>query len=541
MLKVMLVEDEILVRIGIKSIMNWEEHGYTIIGEASNGAEAMEKIRENVPDIVLTDLVMDKMNGFELIKILRKEYPAVKIIVLSCYNDFDNVREAMRLGASDYIFKLTVKPEELLKNLDTVREQMGPAVTSGAAGERVDKIVHKNLDAIKSKLIRTAIEKSYVSAADCRKELRELNTRVEFEDNYVLFYVSADEFYLAKVNSVIKERELLKFSMLNILSEVFERYETAEVFDYEGGDILVVINVNGSKGEEFTQTIRETFERLHEYMKRYLGISVSGGISESHRGIHELDKAYGEAVTALESRFYLGGGNFYFFRETPAEPEESSIKLPEALDCARLEDLLEHMEGEKAKAFIESFFDFIEEHNKVSRHKIRNRLLDLLYPFIAVAKKRGVELDAMKNECGFTPYQVLTKYESLKQIRKWFLYFVDDFMEECRKRGQFKSREEILKVKEYVKANVDKEIGVSTAAELVNMSESYFSHLFKKETGSSFIDFVNSIKVEKAKELLLQTDLKVYEIAFMVGFENSNYFSMLFKKVTGKSPNDYRR
>src|SRR5659263_154226 len=101
-LKILIVDDEVLVRIGIKSLLNWEENGYTVIGEASNGMTALEKVKKFHPDIVLTDLMMDTMNGFDLIRVLKKEFPDIKTIVLSCYNDFDSLKEAMKLGASDY-------------------------------------------------------------------------------------------------------------------------------------------------------------------------------------------------------------------------------------------------------------------------------------------------------------------------------------------------------------------------------------------------------------------------------------------------------
>lgn len=109
MKKLMIVDDEMFVRLGIQSILNWEEHGYRIVCEASNGVDALEKIEKYRPNIVLTDLMMEKMDGFELIETCARQYPKVRFIVLSSYNDFENVRRAMKLGAEDYIFKLTAK------------------------------------------------------------------------------------------------------------------------------------------------------------------------------------------------------------------------------------------------------------------------------------------------------------------------------------------------------------------------------------------------------------------------------------------------
>ena len=120
MKKVMIVDDEFLVRLGIKSLLQWEDYGYEIAGEAENGQEALAKIEKIRPEIVLTDLMMSPGDGFMLIEHCRRNYPAMKFIVLSNYNDFENVRRAMKLGASDYVFKLTLKAQELVQILEEV-------------------------------------------------------------------------------------------------------------------------------------------------------------------------------------------------------------------------------------------------------------------------------------------------------------------------------------------------------------------------------------------------------------------------------------
>lgn len=541
LLQVMLVEDEILVRVGIKSIVDWEEHGYTVIGEAADGAEAIEKIRQNAPDIVMTDLIMSPVDGFELIKTLKRDFPAIRIVVLSCHNDFQNVKEAMRLGADDYIFKLTIRPDELIRTLDAVRSKAGLEAAADRTAE-AGKIVHHNLDAIKSKLIHAAIDRSYVSAAEWRNEHKRLHAKVDLEQDYMLVYVSADEFDLPSKNSRIKERELLKFSMLNFVAEAFERYEAAEIFDYDGGDCLVVVNADRARQTEMAAQIDSTFGMLHEYMTRYLGVGISGGLSAIHLGLRDLQSAYREAKSAMETRFFAGGGSLVHYRANPAVSADNSFALPPELDSAMLERHLEHMEAEETMAFLSATFDFLASCRHVTRHRVRNRLLEVLFPFVSVARKRGILLDEMKYDGGFDPQQVIAKYESLERIRAWFMQFAEDFLEQCRKMGQSRSREEIVQVKSYIADNLGSgEISVSAAAALVNMSESYFSHLFKKETGSSFVDYVNSVRIERAKQLLLQTNLKIYEIADRVGVDNANYFSLLFKKMTGVSPADFRK
>ena len=154
MKKVMIVDDEVLVRIGIKSMTSWEQYGYTIVADASDGEEALKKIRQYEPHIILTDLKMQPMDGFDLIAKCAADYPRIRFIVLSNYNDFENVRKAMKLGAYDYIFKLTIHVDELLKimdeaSMDLDEEEMKPRSDTS-------EVVYKNLDAIKNNLVRQA-------------------------------------------------------------------------------------------------------------------------------------------------------------------------------------------------------------------------------------------------------------------------------------------------------------------------------------------------------------------------------------------------
>lgn len=141
---ILVVDDEYLVRVGIHSFLNWEEHGYTIIGEAADGQAALDIIEKAHPDIVLTDLKMDGMDGFALIETCKKKWPDILFVVLSSYDDGANVKRAMKLGAADYIFKVTSKPDELLKILDDLPYERAP--------DSMENVVRKNISGIKEQL-----------------------------------------------------------------------------------------------------------------------------------------------------------------------------------------------------------------------------------------------------------------------------------------------------------------------------------------------------------------------------------------------------
>ena len=401
MKKLLVVDDEFIVRVGIRSIINWEDYGYTFVGDASDGEEALEKIAFCHPDIVLTDLRMENMDGFELIRRCSIEFPEIVFIVLSSHNEFEDVRKAMKLGAKDYLFKPTLNREELLKALKDTETQ---EVRKGS----LDTVIRDNLQAIRLNLLRKWVNDQSGSADDVCSQLRTLAPAVDFSEPFIILYVSVDEFEKQNIHG---DTQFLKSSMENTICQICS--STAEIFNYEKGDM--VIFMNNDPDRENSAGTEELFANIREYCRRYIGLDVSGTIS----------------------------------------PQTNIAQAPSVIRIC--EDTLNQRTG-------------------------RAKLL---------------------------PYNG----------------------------GQ---RNEIAEAREYIAKHIGEQISVQDIAAAACISESYFSHLFKKETGRSVVDYINRQKVEKAAALLENPRVKVAEAAAQVGLDNANYFSVIFKKVTGLSPLEYR-
>jgi two-component system response regulator YesN len=410
--KLLIVDDEFIVRMGIRSIMNWEEHGYTITGDASSGREALEKIAECRPDLVLTDLIMENIDGFELIRRCAAEYPEIRFVVLSSYNDFENVRRAMKLGARDYIFKLGAGPEEILRVLDEA--SAGQQGQDGVV-RKLDTVIRENLQVIKSNLLRKWLNGSIGGKEDLAAQFSTLAPRVDILKPYFILYISINDFERRRLVGEFQDAQLIALSMENIVYDVFNRSKSwnVEVFSHEKGDTVVFIGV---PGEGKFESPRDEFFKVLEYARRYLGLAVSGTFSPVLNGTEDFPAVLRVCAATL--------------RQRTAAAE--------------------------------------------------------LWPY-----NSGL-------------------------------------------------RNEIARAMDYIRDHITKRLGIGEIASLVGMSESYFSHVFKKETGLRALDYVNHLKMEKAMEILKGTDLKVADVAEQLGIDNSNYFSALFKKVTGLSPQEYR-
>ena len=528
MRKIMVVDDEIFVRLGIKSILDWEKHGYSVVCEASDGLEAMERIEQYRPDIVLTDLMMDKMDGFELISRCKVKYPETKFVVLSSYNDFDNVRRAMKLGAEDYIFKLTVKPEEMLAVLDETSQKLSPPKEDAH-----DALLRKNIAAIKTRLIRVAVQQSYLSEQELAREFVSLKLDLDFTKPCTMLYLSVDDFFARQRSGAFPELSLLKFSMENVIQELISQSFRAETFGYDAGDMIALVNLRQGEGHG---ELRDPISSVIACIRRYLGVGVTAAMSRPFLGIGGIKNAFAESRELLAERFWSGGERFYW--EKSPRAESAAQDGAQSRGYGELEVYLKNRKYPEVREYLSRTFQLYEKTGK-SAQQVRIELLEIYHRLRRFALSSQMDFDALRDANGLTMYEAVTRYDLLSSISKSLSGFLDQ-CEECRAGETGVFRREIAAVTQYVEENLDQELTVQAAAKIANMSESYFSHLFKSETGMSFVNYVNKVRIERAEELLRKTNKRISEVALAVGIDNPNYFSILFKKIMGRSPNESR-
>lgn len=536
MKKVMIVDDEVLVRIGIKSMAAWEQYGYTIVADASDGEEAMEKIRQYEPHIVLTDLKMQPMDGFELITRCGAEYPNIRFIVLSNYNDFDNVRKAMKLGACDYIFKLTIHVDELLKILSEV--SMGLDEEESKQGPGTSEVVYKNLDAIKNSLLKQALTKKEGLLEGVQKGFDDIGLNADFRKAYSVVTIQPDSLEIVRKRGDFLERDLFFFSMGNIITEILGRGCKTEVFQDPDQDFIVVMNRNQDQGpEEFLASLELKFDTLVKYIKQYYGIGISGAVNGEWQGIEALKAAAAANRSILQDRFFLHTG--MLLTGQPGEYEE--MVLPEEYRTAPLEQLLANGDLDGMEAYVDRLLLFFRDKNRWRQRDIRARLKKMYKKLNLGLSRYGIDVESIRDENGANLEDAICGYSYYEEIERSVREFLALYREEYRQMNGRPCRREVAMAKSYVAEHLAEELSVVRMGEAAGMSESRFSHVFKEETGLSFMEYVSMARMEKARELLQNTDLRVNEIAELVGIANPNYFSAQYKKRTGQSPGEFRK
>ena len=552
MKKVMIVDDEVLVRIGIKSMTAWENYGYTIVCDASDGEEALRKIGEFRPHIVLTDLKMQGMDGFDLISECSVKYPRIKFIVLSNYNDFDNVRKAMKLGAYDYVFKLTVHAEELLKIMEEASRDM-ELEQEDAAGSDLEHVVYKNLDVIKNGLFKQALNKDGLFLDRVEKGFRDLALKIDWDSPYCVLSIQIDSLEIVKKRGDFLETDLLLFSMGNIIAELMDRGCRAEVFQYQDCEFAVVVNWDGEehgggdredndggKLSDFQKMLSLRFQTLVKYIAQYYGFAISGAVSKlTWNGVKDVRKVVEENHTILERRFFLEPGILLSSCEN--QTVLTSLNLPEELQIPVLDGMIARGDFYGVTGYLQELLDWCGRQQECRPQEIRAYLTKVCRRLSVGLAGHGIETEKIHDKNGATMIEAISGYTFYEEIRAALEELLSTFREQYRKEAGRPCRREISKVIQYVEMHLEEELTVAKVADLAGMSESRFAHVFKEETGVSFMEYVNTKKMDKARELLQNTDLRVNEIAERIGIFNPNYFSAQYKKKTGQSPGEFRK
>lgn len=507
-MRVMIVDDETIIRVGLKSIIDWKSEGYELIGEARNGQEALDKIQGLQPDIIITDLKMPQMDGITLIDTLMKKNYHGQIIVLSNYDDFNLVKEAMKKGAMEYLLKLTLEPTELLKVLQDASIKLSQSKKSEVTSEEVDQVHIKQRQIILNRYIVDFI-KGHIQEDHLKHLLKDIDMTVDEElllnKNLIFVYLYGGD--------VDKVEDLGKYtdSMINLMNEAFNdvKYILAPI-SYK--EYLIIIDADKDDG-------------IKEKMEKHLALYVSSQIKLYQDHYNKLEELKNVVKDAYNDFFFEG------VLEGPAvdatlDYRDFSVKIQE---------LIESKDEERLMNLLNNTLDLarIEHWKPIDVKRFMDYFMDVARQ-VMIQWGGGITgmIQKLKER-----FEVVRTHQEYYYIGKFCIHTI---MEEIHQLKNQVYREEIIKVIEYIFTHLSEKIVLSDLADFVNLNESYLCRIFKKEVGVSITDFINDKRIDKAKELLDATNLFVKEVGVKVGIPNPYYFNRVFKKATGMSPKEFR-
>lgn len=545
MKKILLVDDNKKILELLRSIIPWQESGFCLAGLAADGSEALKLAKDANIDILITDLRMPVMDGIELIRRFRELCPHAKILVLSSYNEFNMVREAFKLGSNEYILKTELNPEVFIQLLNQFAEEIDSDKEERTFGKPADKVVghgrtddsrrelYVNRHYIKGSLLNQLV-RGYVKDEDLlHKDLISLDIQMTIGCCRVM-QISADNFNSLMKNVWNGDEQFFSFAVLNIMDEVIRAFYTADCFYTSSGEFVVVCYAPQPESLSGSNLFETVFVQLKKALSNYLKVKISGGLCLMPGDTSSLKKLYEDACSACRSKFIYGQGKLLCGVNVNvcSKSRSRSMRIAERVEYLR--SALKSMNSGLLRnayeilCLEESEVD-IQEYGEVTR----------LFEKYLIVIDEFAEVNGMSQVCG----SYLSSFDdnnydtwSVEQLNQWLKSLLNVIA------GQFVTyNDTVSRVIVYVRDHYTQNISLQSVAEEVGMNRSQLSKLIKKELGVTFPEYLNSIRLDKAKELIAESRYKLYEIAEKCGYSNFEHFSRMFKKVTGSSPKEWVR
>lgn len=511
MIKVLIAEDEQGILDSISNAFSWENMGCEISGLAQNGIHALELCLSNPPDIIISDIVMPGIDGITFLRYIREKHPRTQFIILTGHRNFEYAKDAVNLGASLFLLKpinFTELKNAILKLVDKILQ------------EEKDLQDENQQEHILSSLLNGYIYSQHDFAPKIQLLLHSLQS----------YRICTFQFDDGQEQDIFRIQNLALFCESTIQSQHFIPVKV---------NALHYALITTGQDSDHPEELRKTLKQLQNRIYQFFHTTISIGISALHSGYDTLHQAYLESLRALGKQFFSGNQSIHVFLTENTEQDLSYTDYNAVfLYQKKIETLISSFQGiylhQQASSL---FYEWIAASNG------NVVLIKSSFIMLAVLCIRNIVGQDNKQTALFfekyANFQKVLRCDTLEMLKEIYLNLIID-LNDYRSIKTSNKQELINKILDYIQDHYMETISLSTVARTVFLSPSYLSTLITNETGKSFTDIVNEIRISKAIELLKNPKRKIADIAFSVGFNEPQYFSIIFKKCTNLTPRDYR-
>ena len=517
MYKAIIVEDEMFVRMGVRMSIEWEKLGIEVVGDAENGQAAWELYEKTRPDIVLTDIKMPVMSGIELIARIRERDRRTRIVILSCLEEFSMIKEAISLGVTDYVLKLTMTQEDMVMVMEKVIGELRLHDASASAGRNAENAVEKQL-----------IEITHYNKSQTIQALSQ--ARLRFDTKNMLLAV-LEIGHMERLKEQFHDRygDIVRYSLLNVFGELQGRYAKKGMVLGETEHTYLFLVGDGEKPVSVTEfSLDELLRAIVRTLDEYFHIRPTVAVSRPADGLESLHAMRTQCSEVLEYSYLYPAGSILRYDAVRQQDLRESVHAvlagiqQHSVALSRSTDFLQGIEDELL-------------HRPTAQTCVR-----LFSQMAALEMKESFLGDQQRLQMMRSLQESLESSENLPDLAENYLRYVKSLSDLSVDSVVYLSKPVSMAV-EFIKENYSSEILLSDLSDYAQVSANYICSLFKKEVGMNISKYVMEYRIRKAKILLLTTNMKSYEIAVETGFANESYFSRSFKKMTGLSPSEFRR
>lgn len=521
MYSLLIAEDEDIIRNGLAAIINKMDLPLEVIACVSNGEQALVSARKSKPDIIITDIVMPKITGLDLISTLRSDGFSGEIIIISGYSDFNFARKAIAFNVNDYLLK-PIQKTELKTALSKIIVSLEKSQMEGSQDEKKISEYINTINEYKKVWIKNILLSHYRDGSDVRYDC-------ELDLNFNQYRIRAISihFNCAKSN---KNIELIHDYSRQLLQEIKKQYEAIYFFEIDWNFFVCILKTDGDESNK----LNSFFSSMENHIRNsnFYNLSIHMGISDIAERPENVPSIIKHSEVSLYSQYFDNKRVVYLY-ESNFENNFAAFFQPKQYELI-------------ANAAMFSKTNLISDNINVLFNKISQD--DSANPGILIFTIRKINM-AIKSACEKVGNPVSLENElrntllasrSLPHLKTAIASLLIKKLEEYNNQEVKNQNYTIRYVLKYIEENYRSNIDLNTVSNLVFMNANYLSSLFKKTMGMGFVGYIQNFRIEKAKTLLMDPKMKIYEIAQLVGYNNNKYFCKLFKQLTGTTPVEYR-
>ncbi|MDQ0233628.1 response regulator transcription factor [Metabacillus malikii] len=510
MYRILIADDEALERQGLELMITRAMPGEFEFFHAENGRKAIELAEQERPDIIFMDIKMPGIQGIEALREINKLLPHVKTVLVTAYDQFSYAKEALALGVSEYLLKPKKKQEvievvtKLLEKIDAERQQ------------RKVELIQKETISQLQPLVESEI---------CLMIMMKLVADTDFDELNELMKMRINRGYSLVISLQLLEKRTNneKQSLYTAIKNYIKHHDNDCLVSPLMGNRITLFSAAQKRGMYIDES-KVFAESIQQFMAKY-EIDTVIGIGNIGEGIEGLRKSYYEATTALSS-YHKAAAIRHYTEYKNDNKNDTQLDIEAEL----LTVMSKGNVNEAITIFHQAFDSYINRTN-ADFQQCRSEVIGLLLSLKKQLLRQGVKVE------GIGHFEDTTDLEQLKHIAEITLHLLVEALDKDKENG---TEALIERAKCFIEEHYATDLHMEKIAELINLSPYYFSKLFKKQEGITFIEYVTQVRIEKAKSLLLDGSRSLKEICFLVGYNDPNYFSRVFKKVTNLSPTEYR-
>lgn len=498
--RVLIVDDEYITRQGLKHMLDWEQEGFRIVGEASNGEEALALIEEQKPHIVLSDMVMPVLDGIQFSAIMQERYPGIQLIILSSYDKFEYVKTSLMNGAADYLLKPALNRENLLKTLHRAVDNIPGLTVTGGSQSSLESQMESCLSGFREKLEEGRFARQFP---------------------FTMYRLA-----VLDVKEICGSNRKKAGDIRNIMEEACRQNPQIRsmVVFVEEEYLCAILNYRVKDDNEILCGMKSCARQI----SRIYGQSFMV-VSQSFSVLQKIRFYYGEAKEMLEKRFYYADQNLKLMEKEVSHPRLTRFAF---------EEYASKLQYQKFQEAIQMFGEYMEYlcNMQEDAYKVKNLAKNLLYNYLIELGKYGIEIEELREKY----FQRIDEAKSAEVFRAEIELEIKELNQILGEEvSQGDSR--ILEMKHYIREHYSEPLELAELAEKFGFGYSYLSSYFKSYTKEGFSGYLNKIRIEKACILLGEHSKTVADISAEVGYTDQSYFCRVFKKITGKTPSLYRK